>query len=88
MDKRKVTRTEEEIKNIKKFILSHGFKNMREFGDAVGMERQNISARITGKCDPNIRMLLKWATVLQCDIIELIKLFYSKEYNMYYSRKK
>lgn len=83
MHKERVTRTEEQIDEIKKFILNHGFKNMSDFGKAVGMERQNLSQRIRGKCNPDIKMLLKWATVLKCDITELIRLFYPEEYNMY-----
>lgn len=47
------------------------------------MERQNLSARILGKCNPDIRMLLKWAAVLKCDVLELIELFYTEEYQRY-----
>lgn len=47
------------------------------------MERQNLSARILGKCNPDIKMLLKWAAVLKCDVLELIELFYAGEYQQY-----
>lgn len=83
MQKEKINRTEEQIEDIKKFIISHGFKNMSDFSKAVEMERQNMSARILGKCNPDIRMLLKWAAVLKCDVLELIELFYTEEYQQY-----
>lgn len=88
MRKEKVTRTEEEVKKINKFIVAHGFKDMTEFAKAVGMERQNVWCRIRGRTDPNIRMLMKWAIVLNCDITELLELFYPREYGeyMYLSR--
>lgn len=57
MQKEKINRTEEQIEDIKKFIVSHGFKNMSDFSKAVGMERQNMSARIRGKCNPDIILL-------------------------------
>lgn len=83
MQKEKITRTEEQKTAIKQFITSHGFKNTAEFARAVNMERQNLSARILGKCNPDIRMLLKWAAVLKCDVLELIELFYTEEYRQY-----
>lgn len=87
MQKERITRTEEQIDEIKNFILNHGFKTMSDFGKAIGMERQNLSQRIRGKCNPDIKMLLKWATVLKCDITELIKLFYPEEYMEYINNK-
>ena len=83
MQKEKITRTKKEIIAIKQFITSHGFKNTAEFARAINMERQNLSARILGKCNPDIRMLLKWAAVLKCDVLELIELFYAGEYQQY-----
>lgn len=83
MQKEKIKRTEAQINKIKMFIISHGFKNMSDFSKAVGMERQNVSARIRGKCNPDIILLLKWAVVLRCNIVELIELFYSEEYQEY-----
>lgn len=87
MQKEKITRTEVEINNIKNFIISHGFKNISDFGEAVGMQRQNVSQRIRGKCNPDVKTLLKWAMVIQCDITELIELFYPKEYSNYMGSK-
>ena len=87
MQKEKITRTEEQIDDIKNFILNHGFKSMSDFGKAVGMERQNLSQRIRGKCNPDIKMLLVWASVLKCDITELIRLFYLEEYMEYINNK-
>ena len=69
MQKEKINRTEEQIEDIKKFIVSHGFKNMSDFSKAVGMERQNMSARIRGKCNPDIILLLKWAVILRCCLL-------------------
>lgn len=83
MQKEKITRTEEQITAIKQFITAHGFKNIAEFARAVNMERQNLSARILGKCNPDIRMLLKWAAILKCDVLKLIELFYTEEYLQY-----
>ena len=87
MQNEKITRTEEQIDDIKNFILNHGFKSMSDFGKAVGMERQNLSQRIRGKCNPDIKMLLKWATVLKSDITELLRLFYPEEYGEYINNK-
>ena len=87
MQKEKITRTECQIDEIKNFILNHGFKSISDFGRTVGMERQNLSQRIRGKCNPDIRLLLKWATVLKCDITELIRLFYPEEYMEYINNK-
>ena len=87
MRKEKITRTEDQINNIKNFILNHDFSNMSDFAKSVDMERQNLSQRIRGKCNPDIKMLLKWAIVLQCDITELINLFYSEEYMEYINNR-
>ena len=87
MRKEKITRTEDQINNIKNFILNHGFSNMSDFAKSFDMERQNLSQRIRGKCNPDIKMLLKWAIVLQCDITELINLFYSEEYMEYINNR-
>ena len=87
MRKEKITRTEDQINNIKNFILNHGFSNMSDFAKSVDMERQNLSQRIRGKCGPDIKMLLEWAIVLQCDITELINLFYSEEYMEYINNR-
>ena len=87
MRKEKITRTEDQINNIKNFILNHGFSNMSDFAKSIDMERQNLSQRIRGKCNPDIKTLLKWAIVLQCDITELINLFYSEEYMEYINNR-
>ena len=87
MRKEKITRTEDQINNIKNFILNHGFSNMSYFAKSVDMEIQNLSQRIRGKCNPDIKMLLKWAIVLQCDITELIRLFYPEEYMEYINNR-
>ena len=87
MQKEKITRTEEQINDIKNFILNRGFKSISDFAKSVDMERQNLSQRIRGKCNPDIKMLLKWAIVLQCDITELINLFYSEEYMEYINNR-
>ena len=83
MKKSKITRTPEDIKRIKTFIKNHGFETMAAFSKAVDMDRQNVHCRIIGKTDPSIRMLLQWASILHCDITELITLFYPKEYAEY-----
>lgn len=87
MQKEKITRTEEEIEYIKSFIINHGFTTMTEFANAIGMERQNLSQRIRGKCNPDIKMLLKWAIVLHCDVMELIRMFYPEEYIEYINNR-
>lgn len=85
MRKESITRTKEQEIKIVEFILSHGFSNISQFAVAVGMERQNVWARIKGRTDPDIRMLLKWALVLNCDIDYLVALFYPDEWNEYNS---
>lgn len=85
MRKESITRTKEQEDKIVEFILGHGFSNISQFAVAVGMERQNVWARIKGRTDPDIRMLLKWGLVLNCDIDDLVALFYPVEWNEYIS---
>lgn len=83
MKKESITRTKEQEKRIINYIISSGYKNISQFAQDVGMERQNVWARIKGKTDPDIRMLLKWAKVLHSSIDQLIQLFYPAEWNQY-----
>ena len=83
MKKESITRTKEQEQRIVNYIISSGYKNISQFAQAVGMERQNVWARIKGKTDPDIRMLLRWSTVLSCSIDQLIQLFYPTEWNQY-----
>ena len=85
MRKEKITRTKNQETAIVNYILSKGFKNISQFAIAVNMERQNVWCRIKGKTDPDIRMLLGWANVLDADIDELIALFYPSEWQTYKS---
>lgn len=85
MRKEKITRTKDQETAIVNYILGKGFKNISQFAIAVNMERQNVWCRIKGKTDPDIRMLLGWATVLDADIDELIALFYPSEWQTYKS---
>jgi transcriptional regulator with XRE-family HTH domain len=85
MQKEKITRTKEQEAKIIEFIIDCGFDNIAQFGKAIGMERQNVWARIKGKTDPDVRMLLKWAVVLGCQIDDLIALFYPSEWKEYNS---
>lgn len=85
MQKEKITRTKEQEAKIIEFIIDCGFDNIAQFGKAIGMERQNIWARIKGKTDPDVRMLMKWAVVLGCQIDDLIALFYPSEWKEYNS---
>ena len=85
MKKENVTRTKDQEQAIVDFIKGHGFKNIAQFASNVGMERQNVWSRIKGKTDPDIRKLLKWAGVLNCDIDDLIALFYPHDWEQYNS---
>ena len=85
MKKGNITRTKDQELAIIDFIKEKGFKNIAQFGSAIGMERQNVWARIKGKTDPDIRMLMRWAKVLHCDIDSLIALFYPDEWTTYKS---
>lgn len=85
MQKDKITRTKEQEDKIIDFIFDCGFDNIAQFGKAVGMERQNVWARIKGRTDPDIRMLLKWAIVLGCQVDDLIALFYPYDWQHYNS---
>lgn len=85
MQKTRMTRTKEQEIVIVNFIINHGFDNIAQFGRTVGMERQNVWARIKGRTDPDIRMLLKWAVVLGCQVDDLIALFYPSEWKEYNS---
>ena len=83
MRKENITRTKEQENQIIEFIKYKGFQNVTEFANAVGMPRQNVWARIKGRTDPDIRMLLRWASVLKCDIKILVSLFYPAEWEQY-----
>lgn len=67
------------IERRKDFIKHHGFKNMSEFSDAVGDSPANIHRIITGIQKPKIEKLFYFATVLRCDIDQLLHLFYPNE---------
>ena len=86
MKKEKITRTKEQETQIIEYIKSKGFKNITEFANAVRMPRQNVWARIKGRTDPDIRMLLRWASVLKCDVDILVSLFYPNEWQTYISK--
>lgn len=83
MRKESITRTKDQEKAIVNFILSKGFKNISRFASAVGMERQNVWARIKGKTNPDITMLMFWAITLDCEVDNLIALFYPSEWECY-----
>ncbi len=83
MKKESITRTKKQEQEIVDFILSRGFRNIAEFGKCVNMERQNVWARIKGRTDPEIRLLLKWSIVLRCDATKLIALFYPDAWEQY-----
>lgn len=85
MRKENIIRTEEQTNNIVSYIKSKGFSNISRFAQAVGMDRQNVWARIKGKTNPDIRMLLKWSATLDSEIDELIALFYPDEWKEYKS---
>lgn len=87
MRKEKITRTKAQEYAIINYIQGKGFDNISQFAQAVGMERQNVWARIKGKTDPDIRMLMRWAYILNADIDELIALFYPYEWQEYTNRK-
>lgn len=87
MRKEKITRTKEQEKAITNYIICKGFKNIAQFAQAAGMDRQNVWARVKGRTDPDIRMLMKWATILKADVTELIALFYPSEWQEYTNRK-
>lgn len=83
MKKENVTRTKDQEQAIVDYIISKGFKNISQFASNIGMERQNVWSRIKGRTDPDIRMLLRWAGILNCDVAELIALFYPNEWGNY-----
>ena len=83
MRKEKITRTKEQEKAITNYIIGKGFKNIAQFAQAAGMDRQNVWARVKGRTDPDIRMLMKWAAILKADVDELIALFYPSEWQEY-----
>lgn len=85
MRKENITRTKEQEQAIVNYIIDCGFKNVSQFADTVGMDRQNVWARIKGKTDPDIRMLMRWAKVINADIETLIALFYPTEWSEFKS---
>lgn len=83
MRKENITRTKVQETAIVDFITNHGYANISLFAKAVGMERQNVWARIKGKTNPDITMLLRWAKILNADIVDMIRLFYPDDYEEY-----
>lgn len=71
------------VKARKDFITERGFKNLSEFARAVGEEPTNVHKVVKGQQRPTIEKLLKYAAVLDADVIQLVYLFYFKETSEY-----
>ena len=67
------------IKDRKEFITQRGFRNLSEFARACGENASNVHKVIKGQQKPSIEKLLKYAAALDCDVIQLIYLFYYEE---------
>ena len=67
--------------NFISLIKSKGFKNLRQFCLAAGIDYANMSKRLTGiKQKIEIGFAFKLANVLRVDVSEIIKIFYPDEY--------
>ena len=64
------------ITRRKNFIWEKGYKTISSFADALGENVTNVSKVILGKQVPRIEKLFHWASALNCDIVELLWLFY------------
>ena len=71
----------------KDFIKTRGFKNLSVFARAVDEYPSNIHKIIKGIQLPKVERLLQWAIVLDCDIEQLITLFYPNEMRKYVEAK-
>ena len=70
-------------KDRKEFFAQRGFINLSEFAREVGDNPSNVHKVIKGQQKPTIEKLLKYAAVLDCDVIQLIYLFYYEETTAY-----
>lgn len=71
------------VKARKDFITERGFKNLSEFARAVHDDPTNVHKVVKGQQRPTIEKLLKYAAVLDADVIQLVYLFYFKETSDY-----
>lgn len=65
------------------FIKSYGFENLSQFAREIGDDVSNVHKVFIGKQKPSIEKLLKYAGVLDCDLIQLSYLFYYNETSAY-----
>ena len=67
----------------KKFLKAYGFKNVSEFARAVGEDPCNTHKLMCGKQKPDVVKLLKYASILDCSIDQIMYLFYPDEMSDY-----
>ena len=63
----------------RKDFIKEKFKSVRQFALAVNDDPSNVLKVLKGQQKPEIQKLFVWATALECDIIQLLVLFYPKE---------
>lgn len=81
-------KTEYEIR--KDFIKSYGFDTVSSFASALNDDIANTTKVLQGKQKPTMQKIVKYAIVLNADIVDVIALFYPKEIAKYqkYKEKK
>ena len=71
------------IDKRKVFLKDYGFNSISEFARAVGEDPVNTHKIICGKQKPDVPKLLKYASVLNCSVDQIMYLFYPKEMREY-----
>lgn len=81
-------KTEYEVR--KDFIKYYGFETVSDFAKALQDDIANTTKVLQGKQKPTIEKIVKYAMVLNADIVDVISLFYPKEIAKYqkYKEKK
>ena len=66
---------------VKQFLKDFGYPSLSAFSDALGEDITNVSKIVQGKQKPKIEKMFHWASILDCDIVRLLYIFYPAEMN-------
>lgn len=74
----------DESKALKERLMElaekYGIKSIRQLSLSAGITNQNLYSNINGTYDISIKRLFKLASVMKCDISEVINVFYPELY--------
>ena len=63
----------------KQFVLDSGFTSIEHFAQYLEDDVSNVYKVLHGVQKPRIQKLFKFAEVLECDILQVLTLFYPDE---------